>query len=183
MLNVALRLGRWLEGAFQLTVHNVVHLPPPDEIEEAEVYIRTLSRHANVDRLRMMLRDSNGESDELVLPGRVMQLLLTVLAEMFQGNAISLVPRHKELSSQEAASILNVSRPIVVASLEKTEIPHRKVGLHRRVRLADLLPCKVNQVSCPAYHAAPAGRHGLLTEGIEIHRRLRCFRPLPGATG
>jgi len=125
-----------------MTAHNVVHLPTADEMEEANVSSRTLAKYANTDRVRMMLRGSNGESDELVLPGYALQLLLTVLAEMSQGNAISVVTQHQELSTQEAASILNMSRPFLVGPLEKGEIPHRKVGSHRRVRLADVLAYK-----------------------------------------
>ncbi len=122
-----------------MTAHNVVHLPTPDEMEEAKASSRTLAKHADADRVQMTLRGSNGESDEMVLPGSVLQMLLTVLSEMSQGNAISLIPRHQELSTQEAASMLNVSRPFLVGLLEKGKIPHRKVGSHRRVRLEDLL--------------------------------------------
>jgi excisionase family DNA binding protein len=122
-----------------MTAHNVVHLPTPDEMEEAKASSRTLAKYADADRVQMTLRGSNGESDEMVLPGSVLQMLLTVLSEMSQGNAISLIPRHQELSTQEAASMLNVSRPFLVGLLEKGKIPHRKVGSHRRVRLEDLL--------------------------------------------
>ncbi|WP_295888592.1 helix-turn-helix domain-containing protein [uncultured Thiohalocapsa sp.] len=125
-----------------MTAHNVVHLPTPDEMEEAKASSRTLAKYADADRVHMTLRGSNGESDELVLPGHVLQMLLTVLSEMSQGNAISLIPRHQELSTQEAASLLNVSRPFVVGLLEKGEIPYHKVGSHRRVRLEDVLAYK-----------------------------------------
>jgi len=127
-----------------MTAHNVVHLPTPDEMEEAKASSRTLAKYADADRVHMTLRGSNGESDELVLPGHVLQILLTVLSEMSQGNAISLIPRHQELSTQEAASLLNVSRPFLVGLLEKGEIPHHKVGSHRRVRLEDVLAYKEN---------------------------------------
>jgi len=127
-----------------MTAHSVVHLPTPGEIEEAKVSSRTLAKYADTDRVHMTLRGSNGESDELVLPGHVLQMLLTVLSEMSQGNAISLIPRHQELSTQEAASLLNVSRPFLVGLLEKGEIPHHKVGSHRRVRLEDVLAYKEN---------------------------------------
>ncbi|MHA7817960.1 MAG: helix-turn-helix domain-containing protein [Pseudohaliea sp.] len=122
-----------------MTAHNVVHLPTPDEMEEAKTSSRTLAKYADTDRVHMTLRGSNGESDELVLPGHALQMLLTVLSEMSQGNAISLIPRHQELSTQEAASLLNVSRPFLVGLLEKGEIAHHKVGSHRRVRLEDVL--------------------------------------------
>lgn len=125
-----------------MTANNVVHLPTPEEMEEAKTSSRTLAKYADADRVHMAIRGSNGESDELVLPGHVLQMLLTVLSEMSQGNAISLIPRHQELSTQEAASILNVSRPFLVGLLENAEIPHHKVGSHRRVRLEDVLAYK-----------------------------------------
>jgi excisionase family DNA binding protein len=125
-----------------MTAHNVVHLPTPEEMEDAKASSRTLAKYADADRVQMTLRGSNGEADELVLPGHVIQMLLTVLSEMSQGNAISLIPRHQELSTQEAASILNVSRPFLVGLIEQGEIPHHKVGSHRRVRLEDVLTYK-----------------------------------------
>jgi excisionase family DNA binding protein len=125
-----------------MTANNVVHLPTPEEMEDAKASSRTLAKYADADRVHMTLRGSNGEADELVLPGHVIQMLLTVLSEMSLGNAISLIPRHQELSTQEAASILNVSRPFLVGLLEQGEIPHHKVGSHRRVRLEDLLTYK-----------------------------------------
>jgi excisionase family DNA binding protein len=125
-----------------MTANNVVHLPTPEEMEDAKASSRTLAKYADADRVHMTLRGSNGEADELVLPGHVIQMLLTVLSEMSQGNAISLIPRHQELSTQEAASILNVSRPFLVGLLDQGEIPHHKVGSHRRVRLEDVLTYK-----------------------------------------
>jgi len=125
-----------------MSANSVAHLPTPEEIEDAKASSRTLAKYADADRVHMTLRGSNGEADELVLPEHVIQMLLTVLSEMSQGNAISLIPRHQELSTQEAASILNVSRPFLVGLLEQGEIPHHKVGSHRRVRLEDVLTYK-----------------------------------------
>lgn len=121
---------------------NEVRLPTPEQMEDAKASSRTLAKYADTERVHLTLSGSNGESDELVLPGRVIKMLLTVLTEMSQGNAISLIPWHKELGTQEAASILNVSRPFLVALLEQGEIPHHKVGSHRRVRLEDVLAYK-----------------------------------------
>ncbi|MDX1695708.1 MAG: helix-turn-helix domain-containing protein [Ketobacteraceae bacterium] len=120
----------------------IVHLPTPDEVEQAKESSRTLSKYADVERVQLSLRGSNGESDELVLPGHVLQLLLDVLSEMSRGNAINLIPVHQEVSTQQAAEILNVSRPFLVGLLEKGVIPFRKVGAHRRVLLTDLLGYK-----------------------------------------
>lgn len=121
---------------------NVVHLNSEAEIEEAKTSSRTLSKYANTERLKMSLRGRNGESDELVLPGPVLQVLLNVLSEMGQGNAISLIPHHQEVSTQEAADLLSVSRPHLVKLLEAGDIPFRKVGSHRRALLTDILKYK-----------------------------------------
>lgn len=122
-----------------MTAQKVVHLPTQAEAEEAKISSRTLSKYADADRVQLSLRGSNGECDELVLPGHVLQILLDVLSEISRGNAISLIPHHHELSTQEAANLLNVSRPYLVGLLEKGEIPFRKVGAHRRVLLKDVL--------------------------------------------
>lgn len=90
----------------------------------------------------MSLRGSNGQAEDLVLPGPVLQLLLDILSEMAKGNAISLVPIHHELSTQEAANLLNISRPHLVSLLEKGELLFRKVGAHRRVLAKDVLEYK-----------------------------------------
>ncbi len=122
-----------------MSAQKIVHLPTQAEVEQAKISSRTLSKYADVDRVQLALRGSNGESDDLVLPGHVLQILLDVLSEMSKGNAISLIPHHQEVSTQEAANLLNVSRPFLVGLLEKGEIPFRKVGAHRRVLLTDAL--------------------------------------------
>ncbi len=122
-----------------MSTQKIIHLPTSAEAEQAKISSRTLSKYANTDRVQLSLRGSNGESDDLVLPGQVLQILLDVLSEMSKGNAISLIPHHQEVSTQEAANLLNVSRPFLVSLLEKGEIPFRKVGAHRRVLLKDVL--------------------------------------------
>src|SRR5699024_344768 len=118
---------------------NVVHMPSAQEVEQARASSRTLSKYTDVERVQLTLRGSNGETDEMVLSGAILQLLLDVLAEMSKGNAVSLIPHHQEVSTQEAANLLNVSRPFLVGLLEQGDIPFRKVGTHRRVLLTDIL--------------------------------------------
>ncbi len=121
---------------------NVAYLPTPQDMKHAQESSRTLSKYASADRVHLTLRGDSMESDELILPGHVVQILLNVLSEMSRGNAVSLIPIHQELSTQEAASLLNVSRPFLVGLLERNEIPFRKVGAHRRVLFRDVMAYK-----------------------------------------
>jgi excisionase family DNA binding protein len=121
---------------------NVVKLPTSKDVEAAKESSRTLAKYADEDRVKLKIESQN-ESDELILPGPVMQLLLDILSEMSKGNAINLMPIHAELSTQEAANILNVSRPHLVKLLESNAIPFHKVGSHRRVYAKDIFEYKM----------------------------------------
>ncbi len=81
---------------------------------------------------------NNHELVKLRLPAKVFRLLKSILDLMAEGRAFSLIPQESELSTQQAAEMLNVSRPYLVKLLESGEIPFKKVGSHRRILVQDL---------------------------------------------
>ncbi|WP_379994033.1 helix-turn-helix domain-containing protein [Devosia nitrariae] len=108
-------------------------LPTPDDAELANAASRTLSRAKSAE-----LRVQVDSGEVLRLPKSVNELLYRLLTEMAQGNAVTLIPIHAELTTQEAADYLNVSRPYLIRLLQKGEIDHHMVGTHRRIKFSDL---------------------------------------------
>ncbi len=92
--------------------------------------------------LRVRIGTENGPEELISIPVAAFRLLNGILTEMAQGNAVTLIPVHAELTTQQAANILNVSRPFLIEQLEKGVIPYRKVGTHRRVMFKDLMEYK-----------------------------------------
>jgi excisionase family DNA binding protein len=83
---------------------------------------------------------SSGEAIDL--PEPVFNILHQMVHELLQGNSVTVVPIHKELTTQESADILNVSRQYLIELLDTQIIPHTKVGTHRRIRFGDLMNYK-----------------------------------------
>jgi excisionase family DNA binding protein len=93
----------------------------------------------DMSALRIRIQGLRHPGSEIELPASAVRVLAKVLAEMAQGHAVALLPVQAELTTQQAADILSVSRPFLIGLLEQRKIPFRLVGQHRRVRLDDLL--------------------------------------------
>lgn len=106
----------------------------PDQETEA---IAQLEQILSLESAQLKLVASNGE--EIAIPESVYTVLGQVVQAMASGQAISIVRHNRELTTQEAANILNVSRPFLVKLLDNGEIPHIKVGSHRRILFQDLM--------------------------------------------
>lgn len=79
-----------------------------------------------------------GEDMQVSIPLPAFHFLSTILKHMAQGKAVSIIPSDAEVTTQQAADMLNVSRPHIVKLLEEGALPFRKVGTHRRIKLRDL---------------------------------------------
>lgn len=99
-----------------------------------------LDRHASPDK--SLILHIGDDADVLELPAEAVKLLRDILAAIASGERVSVLTQHAELSTFEAAAILNVSRPYLIKLLDEQHIPSRKVGSHRRVRLDDLMAYK-----------------------------------------
>ena len=122
-------------------------LAVPDETDAAQaaeavdVLERFLRRHPTVNGASVSLTAASADAS-LEIPGHALRALVDILAEIANGNAVTVAPVHAELTTQRAADLLNVSRPYLVKLLEEHKIPYRHVGNRRRVLLEDLMNYK-----------------------------------------
>ena len=118
-------------------------LPSANERAAANQLRQILAAHATSDtdqRLRVL--DDTGKAAEIILAPALSGLLMDLLRYIGQGDAVTLVPVSRMLTTQQAADILNVSRPFLVSLLEKGDIDHVTVGRHRRVKAENLFAYK-----------------------------------------
>ncbi|QGZ34194.1 helix-turn-helix domain-containing protein [Stappia indica] len=143
----------------------------PFVADEAEAVIARTA----ADRLKALAEANesikitvDGKEDSKIivpLPARAVALIYEVLEAMANRTPMSLIPHDAELTTQQAADYLNVSRPHLIRQLETGKIEFRKVGSHRRVRFADLIryerDCREEQKKALTRLADEAKRLGL----------------------
>lgn len=113
--------------------------PPTDhEVRQASEAARLLATALTPDGLPFTVK-KNGDRAEIDLPPALGQLVLDVLTHVARGEMVTFVPYGAELTTKEAADLLNVSRPFLVSLLEAGKIDFYKVGSHRRVKARDVL--------------------------------------------
>jgi excisionase family DNA binding protein len=121
-----------------------INLPMEREVQAAVEGQRALAAFltTQIETQRIQIFDEQNEAHSVELPTSALRLLVDILAELAAGNAVKVVPVHAELTTQEAADLLNVSRPHLIKLLESGELSYHKTGKHRRVRFVDLMDYK-----------------------------------------
>ncbi|WOB48093.1 helix-turn-helix domain-containing protein [Xanthomonas hydrangeae] len=119
-------------------------LPVEREVAAAVQGQRALAAYlaTSFETQRIQIFDDQNQAHQVELPTSALRLLMDVLAELADGNAVQVVPIHAELTTQEAADLLNVSRPHMVKLMEEGALAFHRTGRHRRVRFADLMQFK-----------------------------------------
>jgi excisionase family DNA binding protein len=117
--------------------------PSKEDIELARMSGQRLAPMARRGRpLTLRVREAGQEEETIELPAGAVKLLQAILEDMASGRAVTIVPQNAELTTQQAADFLNVSRPFLVQLLEQKKLPFRLVGTHRRIRFEDVVRFK-----------------------------------------
>jgi excisionase family DNA binding protein len=124
------------------TITRVPHKPSARDSALAQAARDVLLDYARQGRALTLRIDGTDHDSTIELPASALPLLVDILNAIALGNSVTVVPRPAELTTVEAAELLNVSRPFLIKLLETGAIPYRKVGTHRRIRLEDVLDYK-----------------------------------------
>lgn len=117
-------------------------LPDQSEKAAANQLRKLLAAHVSGDARLSMMDTRTNEPIPVVLTPGLSDLLMQLLRFVGQGDAVTLVPVSQMLTTQQAADILNVSRPFLVSLIDTGQIEHTLVGRHRRIRAEDLFDYK-----------------------------------------
>lgn len=113
--------------------------PTEEEVTQAREASRQLARLLPEDAQTLRLVTDDNRHEMIAIPPGALRLFVDVLTQLGQGRAVTLLPQRAELTTQEAADYLNVSRPYVVGLIEQNKLPARKVGTRRRIAFDDLV--------------------------------------------
>lgn len=116
--------------------------PTPQDVSLARVSGQLLSSYARRKKPLSFTVAESGQEQPIELPAGAVALLMDILEAMAAGRGVTIIPENAELTTVEAASILNVSRPFLIKLLSDKVIPHRLVGKHRRVLIDDVMTYK-----------------------------------------
>ena len=109
-------------------------LQPPNSDNERKELSNLVDNLSGLGKIAIV-----ADGQEIEMPSIVSIALMEVIKTLNKGNSITLIPMDKELTTQQAADILNISRPYFFKLLETGEIPFKKTGTHRKILMQDLM--------------------------------------------
>ncbi len=112
-----------------------------EEIALARLSSQELSAvmESNGEAQQLNVIDKSGTTHEVQIPSSALKLMIEVLTQLGQGNSVSITPIHAELTTQEAADLLNMSRPTLIKLLDAGGLPHSRKGNRRKVAYSDVI--------------------------------------------
>lgn len=135
----------------------------PETIRGADL----LRRRAPADRVEMLLVHPDGSREAVEVSVAATRLIADLLEKAATSREVALLTEDAEISPEDAATILGVSRPLVRRRMDMGDLPFRRVGSHRRVRLADVLEIKRREAPVrAALEALRADTADLMAHGL-----------------
>jgi len=131
---------KYIQSKLKRSRANTVRLNR-DDLRLAEQSVTIFKRYT--DRQGRLSFQIN-KKESVVIPAVAARLFEEILIQLSEGNVASILPIQKELTTQQAAELLNVSRPYLISLVDQGKIPYRKVGTHRRIYAKDILAFKKN---------------------------------------
>lgn len=120
---------------------SITEPPTPADTQLAQEFLSHLAQVPASARTSIKVDVGDGEPP-IPIPAAAFELLEQIMREMASGNTVAVTPIRAELTTQEAADLLGVSRPFIVERIDKGEIKASMAGTHRRVRIDDLMDYK-----------------------------------------
>ncbi len=117
------------------------NIPTENDIKLAKISSKYFTQLAGKNRAIEVHLDS-AQDKSVQLPPLALNLLMYALQQMANGNSLAITPIHTEMTTQEAADLLKVSRPYFIKLLDAKKIPFHKVGTHRKVHYQDVMRYK-----------------------------------------
>lgn len=119
-------------------------LPSQEEAALAKLSSRELAAHVatRASTQQVALTSNDGQLQQVEVPVSALRLLVDILTELGDGNTVKLIPVHAEMTTQEAADVLNMSRPTLIKRLDEGVIPYHRSGNRRKVAYLDVVAYK-----------------------------------------
>ena len=135
-----------MQSTVRITMAILNTLPSAEEVALAKVSSQELSAILPVDGLASTfdITSTDGQIHKITIPSGALKLMVEVLNQLGQGNIVNITPIHAELTTQEGADILNISRPTFIKLLDSGVMPHSRTGNRRKIAFTDIMKYKGN---------------------------------------